>query len=79
MPRKMYEFYPILGKRLFNISPNSYTDHPVPGPSMNRWRVLFSSDDATFGGHDRVAQGMEYEGGGLIYLPSRTCIVLERV
>lgn len=41
------------------------------------WRVLTSSDDARFGGHARVAQA-EYGDTPVIYVPTRTCIVLVR-
>ena len=64
---------------LFNMGPHSHAHLELPGPPV-RWRVILSSDDLVFGGHARVQHGgPPYVGGGLIYLPSRTCILLERV
>lgn len=70
-----------MGQLMFyiNLSVNSWPDQPVPGPEANSWRVLFSSDDQVYGGHSRVELGRVYQGGGKLYLPSRTLMVLERI
>lgn len=63
---------------LWNWSSASYTDQPLPaGP----WHVLCSSDDTEFGGFARVQPKATYTGrdagaAPLIYLPSRTLVVL---
>ena len=48
--------------------------------------MLLSSDDAAFGGHDRIARDYVYEAtkqpdgriGFQIYLPSRCAVVLKK-
>ncbi len=75
---------------LFNFntqySDASYRVHTQKVGGGN-WRVIFSSDDAEYGGMNRIARDMIYCTGGEagenegfdIYLPCRTALVLERV
>ncbi len=60
---------------MWNWNSASYTDAILP---EGHWRVLLSSDDEEFGGHKRVQAHARYSGKGLIYLPSRTLIVLAK-
>ena len=62
----------------------SYTGVFVPVPEKGSYRVALSTDDFCFGGHGRVYhqtyETVEQNGqmGILLYLPSRTAIVLEK-
>jgi 1,4-alpha-glucan branching enzyme len=68
---------------VFNLHPhNSYEGRWIPG-APGEYSVLLNTDDALFGGHNRVDATMRYpassESGGLqLYLPSRTALVLGR-
>ncbi len=71
----------------FNFS-SSYTDHAVAVPP-GKYKVLFTTDDLEFGGHGRVDKTIEHLTIGelneyglqnlLLYLPTRTGMVLQRV
>jgi 1,4-alpha-glucan branching enzyme len=72
---------------LFNFNPEaSLPDYHFPVPQVGQYRLLLSSDDAAFGGFDRVDKGVLYDtlgGGGTVeaprlsvYLPNRTALVL---
>jgi len=69
---------------VFNFSPtNDYTDYTIPVSHACDHYVLFTSDDARYGGYERISRdpksafvpGMEGNYVSL-YLPSRTCMVL---
>jgi 1,4-alpha-glucan branching enzyme len=75
---------------VFNFSPTkSYTDYAIGVPSGKYVQVL-SSDEANFGGHDRVRDGQEHFtlenfekngywlGKAFLYLPTRTALVLQK-
>ncbi|PIE21883.1 MAG: 1,4-alpha-glucan-branching enzyme [Planctomycetota bacterium] len=72
---------------VFNFHPTrSLTDHWVPA-APGRYRVVLDSDARDFGGferqdtgivHDSVADAIERHHLSL-YLPARTCLVLERI
>ena len=73
---------------VFNFSPsNSYPDYWVTVPRTGAYRVAFSSDEARFGGWDRISKDTRYrasihpDGNAKmqIYLPARTALVLKRV
>lgn len=70
----------------FNFHPwQSYEGCFLPVWAPGKYRVILSSDDAAFGGHDRISHRdydtTEKDGvpGILLYLPSRTAAVLQRV
>jgi len=71
---------------LFSFNPSaSFSDYPVDLPP-GRYNLLFSSDDAGFGGHGRIAAGQEFHTAAVdgrscirVYLPARTCMVLEKL
>lgn len=64
---------------VYNFSPDaSYTDHAVPTFDGN-YRIVLSSDDPAYGGQGRVDTAMTYSAANeqvLLYIPSRTAIVL---
>lgn len=46
---------------IFNFHPtNSYTDYRVGTEWAGEYRVVLSSDDAQYGGHDRVDHGVRH-------------------
>jgi len=69
-----------------NFHPSSsYRDYRLSAPA-GKYRLLFDSDEDRFAGHGRLAAGQEYftvrEDGRdfmLIYLPSRTALILKKV
>ena len=69
----------------FNFSPvNSYTDVKVPLPAVANYTVQFTTDDAKYGGWDRVKHTVcpahvDEKGNSSItlYLPARTAVVLK--
>jgi len=74
-----------MGIFVFNFHPTeSYTGCFVPVPEKGNYRVTLSTDDFCFGGYGRVYhqtyETTEQNGqpGLLLYLPSRTAIVLEK-
>ncbi len=70
----------------FNLHPNnSYEGFFVPVPQAGRYQVVFATDDYCFGGQGRIYHA-EYEttvqdgkNGVLLYLPSRTALVLKKI
>ena len=70
----------------FNFHPvNSYEGCFVPVPEVGEYEVVMSTDDLCFGGHGRVWHQryatIQKEGktGILLYLPSRTAVVLRKI
>ena len=71
-----------------NFSPeNSYEGYYLPMPTAGKYRVALSSDDAHYGGWDRVSQTYEYRTrkypDGIsrlqIYLPARCGVCIEKI
>lgn len=65
---------------VYNFHPSqSLTDYRIDAPA-GTYRIVLSSDDALFGGHDRVDTAREYQSDGslLLYVPARTALVLRR-
>ncbi|MBC8142927.1 MAG: alpha amylase C-terminal domain-containing protein [Armatimonadetes bacterium] len=73
-----------------NFHPSqSFTDYRVPVPDRADYALILSTDDAAFGGHDRVQNDARYpvhaesfggrEQSVSLYLPSRTALVLAPV
>ena len=69
---------------VFNFHPDkSFTDYLIPVPEPVDYEILFTSDDAAYGGMNRISH-MKYsslaegvQGSNLkLYLPARTAIVL---
>lgn len=62
-----------------NLSPTiSVADYGFLVPKEGSYRLILSSDDRRFGGHDRTDSSIDYpseEGKLKIYLPSRTVLV----
>ena len=70
----------------FNLHPeNSYTGYFVPVPEQGKYQVMLATDDYCFGGQGRIYhecyETVEQDGktGVLLYLPSRTAVVLKRI
>ena len=71
---------------LFNFHPShSIPDYRFYAPQNGKYRVILNTDEAKFGGFDRIDMDMEYpvtKDDGYqklsIYLPNRTALVLER-
>jgi len=73
---------------VFNFHPaNSFTDYAIPVPALGHYRMLFNSDDALFGGHDRLSSHQRHISIEAtanadsrhrvhLYLPARTAQVL---
>lgn len=66
----------------------SIFDYKFWVPMKGRYKIILNSDDAKFGGHDRVDTSIEYEttaghdeksGFLSVYLTNRTCLVLQKV
>jgi 1,4-alpha-glucan branching enzyme len=73
------------GTFVFNFHPTeSYPGCFVPVPEAGKYKVVMSTDDYCFGGFGRVYhqtyETVEQDGktGLLLYLPSRTALVLEK-
>ena len=74
------------GTFVFNFDPSrSYEGYFVPTASVGQYQVAMSTDDYCFGGHGRVyhqtytaSKRPDGRIGFLIYLPSRTAIVLKK-
>jgi 1,4-alpha-glucan branching enzyme len=71
----------------FNFSPsNSYEGYWLTLPKTGHYQVIFSTDEPTFGGFDRISKDYIYtakkDAQGVpkaqIYLPSRTALCLGR-
>ncbi|MCC5929387.1 MAG: alpha amylase C-terminal domain-containing protein [Cyclobacteriaceae bacterium] len=68
---------------LFNFSPtNSVADYRFYVPKKGKYKIILSSDDAEFGGFDRVDTKMLYPSDQdqklSVYLPCRTALVLKK-
>jgi 1,4-alpha-glucan branching enzyme len=74
---------------VFNFSPDkSLPDYGIPVPGPGRYQLVLNTDDARFGGFDRVDKMVVYDtlgGGGTLeaprlslYAPNRTALVLKR-
>ena len=72
----------------FNFSPsNSYEGYWLTLPKTGHYQVIFSTDEPTFGGFDRISKDYIYtakkDAQGVpkaqIYLPARTALCLKRV
>lgn len=68
---------------VYNFSHNSYTDCRIASPCRD-YRIVLSTDEAKFGGFDRIDTKMTYRGNQgkdtgyvSLYLPARTALVLE--
>ena len=78
---------------VFNFNPTrSFTDYGILVPPASKWRHLFDTDEARFGGQGRIQAGAVYEPALVhdsnrnelvqqikLYLPARTATVLKRV
>lgn len=66
---------------VFNFSPEtSYTDHKI-ATFDGAYTIILSSDDPAYGGFDRVDTSLTYtavNSGALLYIPSRTVLVLKK-
>ena len=73
---------------VFNFNPTqSYTDYGIP-LEPSKFKILFNTDEARFGGQDRIDKNMIYytrPSGGLtsqhylnLYLPARTALVFKK-
>ena len=73
---------------VFNFNPNqSFTGYGIP-LEASKYKVLFDTDEARFGGQDRIAKGMIYYTQSAfgqdnlhylnLYLPARTAMVLKK-
>lgn len=68
---------------VFNISPNrSFEQYGIYAPE-GRYTIILSSDDQTFGGFDRVDSSLSYQTDGSerslkLYIPARTCFVMQK-
>lgn len=71
---------------LFNFHPShSIPDYQFNAPLDGNYKVILNSDEAKYGGFERVDMNMDYpvqKDSGYqklrIYLPNRTALVLER-
>ena len=74
---------------LFNFHPvNSFQEYGVPVDMPGKYKVIFHTDKGEYGGYSRISMDIEYSSrrlpdkgdmdGIIIYLPSKTAIVLER-
>ena len=72
---------------IFNIHPTeSFTEYGIPVKEAGEYRAVLHTDDAAFGGHERVDTSVSHltnEGqDGILrihtYLPSRTAVILKK-
>ena len=78
---------------VFNFNPTqSFTDYGILVPPASKWRHLFDTDEARFGGQDRIRPNQVFEPALVrdanhnefvqqirLYLPARTAVVLKRI
>jgi len=75
---------------IFNFHPtSSFSDYRVPCNVAGKYTIALDSDRDEFGGHNRILPNTEFftqpvsyyhrDHSFLVYIPSRTCLVLERV
>jgi 1,4-alpha-glucan branching enzyme len=71
-----------------NFSPSrSYTAYPMTVRTYGEYQVILSTDDAAFGGWERISKSYEYRAtpfadgrlGFSIYLPARTALVMQKI
>ena len=65
-----------------NLHPtDSYEGYWIPVPEDGEYRVVMSTDDLCFGGHGRVWHETynAKDGAVVLYLPSRTAVVLKKI
>ena len=71
----------------FNFHPHkSFEGYFVPTPDEGKYKAVLSTDDAAFGGQDRLDTNYRYTAatysdgrcGFPLYLPSRTAVVLKK-
>ena len=66
---------------VYNFSPEaSYVDQAIPAPP-GAYDLILSSDDASYGGQDRVSADGPYQAVDeilLAYIPARVCLVFKR-
>lgn len=66
---------------VYNFSPEtSYVNHAIPS-RRGVYRLVLSSDDAQYGGQNRISAAQSYVAQDdqlLVYVPARTCLVFER-
>ena len=66
---------------VFNLSPEtSYADHAIATFEGN-YTLVLSSDDAQYGGHNRVSSEPIYQASServMLYIPNRTALVFRR-
>ena len=72
----------------FNFNPSrSFEGYFVPVSGPGRYRAVFSTDEARFGGQDRISEDVIYKAvelpdgrsGFFVYLPSRTAAVFRKL
>ena len=71
--------------KIFNFHPtSSYEGYWITVPSVGNYKVVMSTDDAVFGGHERISKEYIYKAEKQgdkkakiqIYLPARTAVCL---
>lgn len=66
----------------FNIS-ESFFGYEIALPIAGEYKIILNSDDAEFGGFQRIDKSMNYltnkKGKIQIYLPNRTCLVFNKI
>lgn len=67
----------------FNLHPTeSYPDLSIPTNQNGTYRMIFDSDHAEFGGHQRLSSDSQHVAKGYqtkIYLPNRSALVLKKI
>jgi 1,4-alpha-glucan branching enzyme len=68
---------------VFNLSPQqSFPDYLIPVIQQGNYRVVLNSDSSENGGHQRIDESIIHSTNEhhqlSLYLPSRTCMVLEK-
>ncbi|MGH4137968.1 alpha-amylase family glycosyl hydrolase [Clostridium sp.] len=74
---------------LFNFNPvESFSEYELPTDEIGNYKIVFNSDEKTFGGQGRIAKDYIYhtdklsqrdcKTGIVIYSPSRTALVLKK-
>ena len=72
----------------FNFHPSkSFTGYFIPVSRPGKYKVVLSTDEARFGGQDRIDENIVYDTvtlgdgrtGFLIYMPSRTAFAVKKI
>jgi len=68
---------------IFNFNPTtSFPDYVIPAHQQGIYNIVLNSDSPEHGGHARIDESLNYSTVNVnqlpIYLPSRTCLVLEK-